>query len=357
MIFDFIFDGLLAWQTLGLFFLSFVFILIGVGVLFYELYWKITGRRIVAKIKELRKLGGSYYVVYEYLLPNGQVHAHTSSVGHGDVGKNIPGRKVSILVSRSDAFKMKRPSVFLFILGVIFLCPGLFILHQAVQAFEFNYMMLVIPLVLFAFVSFKIMRAIAGFSDTDRAGMSEAFRELRKNGFKPEISSGKQAKNAEVFSHDDLRKRLRVKVKSYIVGGYACFFLGVGFLIGGYYSGMHIIDKIQNGVPASGVVTGFDHKRSGSAGTGDLLYYSLVSFKDASGSIVKFRDSHGSSHRMYKRGDKVDVLYDPRDPEDAIIDRGVLNWLISGVLFVFGILLFLASYDNFFTVRLYRRYI
>ena len=70
----------------------------------------------------------------------------------------------------------------------------------------------------------------------------------------------------------------------------------------------------------------------------------MVSFKDDSGKAVKFEDNVGSSHPLKKRGDIVDVLYNPARPKDAMIDRGIFNSLPALGLMGLGFLFFVNGF-------------
>jgi hypothetical protein len=50
---------------------------------------------------------------------------------------------------------------------------------------------------------------------------------------------------------------------------------------------------------------------------------------------VEFKDNVGTDPPSYRAGDKVTVLYLPANPQkDVIIDRGIWNWAIPGVVFL-----------------------
>jgi hypothetical protein len=51
---------------------------------------------------------------------------------------------------------------------------------------------------------------------------------------------------------------------------------------------------------------------------------------------VVFRDSVGTNPPQYRVGDAVTVLYAPEQTDRAIIDRGMWNWLPSGILYLLG---------------------
>ncbi|MGN8077925.1 DUF3592 domain-containing protein [Variovorax sp. 22077] len=77
----------------------------------------------------------------------------------------------------------------------------------------------------------------------------------------------------------------------------------------------------------------------------------LVRFRAPSGEIIEFAPSSSSSPPAYKVGEKVDVFFDPNDPQDAMLDGFFSLWggaLITGglglvFLLVTAVLLFVPA--------------
>jgi Protein of unknown function (DUF3592) len=69
---------------------------------------------------------------------------------------------------------------------------------------------------------------------------------------------------------------------------------------------------------------------------GDLVYYPMVRFTTAGGRRVEFTSSSGSSSPP-DVGDRVEVLYDPDDPQDAQLSGFFSLWLWPIVLGGVGI--------------------
>ncbi len=292
--------------------------------------------------------GETYHTVYEYQLPNGERTEYVSGWSSNMIGKNVPGREVAVFVSARNPEKMKKPSIAAMIFGLIFLLPGLFVGTQAVQTFEFNVFTVLVPIAVIGFIVFKISRFIAKIPKQElKRGMDE----FRKKGFS--VSSSSAGENARALTTSEVRARMKAYVKNYKFGAYACFLIAAALAGGAYYTGNDMVEKLAVGVPARGEVVDFESRYSSTSDGSGYTYYSVVKYRDASGRVVKFQDQVGSSHRMHKRGDEVDVLYNPDDSSDAMIDRGIWNWLVSGGLALVAFLMSLAGLDNMRTVRLY----
>lgn len=73
-------------------------------------------------------------------------------------------------------------------------------------------------------------------------------------------------------------------------------------------------------------------RRDDGDGGSSYTYYPFVAFSGTTGGEhLEFRDKVGGNPAIYKRGDKVDVLFDPANPEDAIIDRRFWNWAVGSL--------------------------
>ena len=67
----------------------------------------------------------------------------------------------------------------------------------------------------------------------------------------------------------------------------------------------------------------------------EVTYYPVVEFDDGDGQTHEFRSSAGSNPPAYSEGDRVEVLYDPGDPQQASINSFTSLWvgpLVTGGL-------------------------
>ena len=85
-----------------------------------------------------------------------------------------------------------------------------------------------------------------------------------------------------------------------------------------------------------GTVVDFSTSRNSE---GRTMYAPVVSFTSASGEVVKFTSNTSSSRRGYDNGEKLEVIYDPANTQDARINSffpmwgGALISLVLGVVF------------------------
>jgi hypothetical protein len=97
----------------------------------------------------------------------------------------------------------------------------------------------------------------------------------------------------------------------------------------------------QVGEHRAGQIVDYHHERSTGSHSSDM-YYAIVQFDLPSGETIRFQDRVGFSMVNSESRD-VTVLYEPAHPRNAMIDRGIYNWIGPLALFGFGALLLLIS--------------
>ena len=290
-----------------------------------------------------------YYSVFEYQAPNGDRMEQMSKMGSTGLLNRIPGTEVDLMVLPEKPQKVRRKSVFLLVFGLVFFLPGMFVMYIAVTTFEANYMVFVMVLAGIGFIGFKILNFM---KDIPLEELKEGLASIKSS--KMEITESGGPKNTHQLTTAEIQERMKSQVKTLRIGAWITVLIAVGLIVGGYYAQEDMRERIEMGVNAQGEVVDMRQKRSSSSDGGtSYTYHAIVHFTDLSGRSVRFEDSMGSSHPMMKVGDAVKVLYVPDNPRDAIIDRGIFNWGLSGGLFAFAILLLWIALHNF---RISRKY-
>jgi hypothetical protein len=72
-------------------------------------------------------------------------------------------------------------------------------------------------------------------------------------------------------------------------------------------------------------------------------FRAAVGFTTRDGREISFYSEVATTHRDYRVGDSVQVLYDPRDPEHAEIASFVRLWLLPFTLLLFAAVFFYLS--------------
>ena len=83
--------------------------------------------------------------------------------------------------------------------------------------------------------------------------------------------------------------------------------------------------------------------RARDSSDGHDTYAAVVEYRDQHGKTSTFVDSVSSSPPYYRKGDTVPVLYNRKDPDQAQIDRGLLNFWVSALFGSMGVLFLLMG--------------
>lgn len=118
-----------------------------------------------------------------------------------------------------------------------------------------------------------------------------------------------------------------------IVIGLLFFVLGICLLISSIVAFIKKRRQVANSSSATGVVTELVR----GMGQRGYLYYPQVQFTTASGQTVSFNSSVGSNPAGYAVGQNVEVVYDPRNPQQAEIDSATSLWVVPGCLLGMGL--------------------
>ena len=287
--------------------------------------------------------GEMYYPVFEYQAPNGERMEKVGSVGRNSLMGILPGKEVRLLMFPENPEKVRRPLTFLLVFGLIFLLPGLFITYQAFASFHGSFGALLMLLAIVGFVGWRIRTAI---EKAPAGAIKEAWKAFKEQkaagkGFSVEMSSWKQnSKNMVELAQSDIDARVKKQAGQAFIVGYVVLLIAVGLSVGSYYAGLDMLEMTLNGQRAQGQVVDINSRSDSESG---YTYYAVVAFEDARGKRMRFEDSVGSSHPMYHQGDEVIVLYDPEKSNDAIIDRGIMNWGLSGGLALGALIMLLLG--------------
>jgi hypothetical protein len=109
--------------------------------------------------------------------------------------------------------------------------------------------------------------------------------------------------------------------------------LGVGLLTGGAFAYRSTRVFLSSAVPAKGTIVAYTESRSSE---GDLSYYPIVAFTPKDGPKVEFQSKAGGSRRG-PVGERVDVLYDSRNPHRAEIRSFLALWFTPLLLLALGL--------------------
>src|SRR6266481_9094705 len=122
--FDFIADGIQAYNQAGLFLGALVCFGLGGLILANSLYWRVHALRATGTVIGVIDRGGMYTPVYRYTLPNGETHEAKSETSSGWVGGKETGRTVPLMISAHNPTEAQEANSYILdLVGVVFLVP------------------------------------------------------------------------------------------------------------------------------------------------------------------------------------------------------------------------------------------
>lgn len=254
----------------------------------------------------------------------------------------MPGRRRTLYKSDDPNDHLRPQSYVVIFLGIVFLCPGLYFIKMVVDD-GVSFATLIVLAGILCFLGFKAVRFI---SKIPKGEWDKGWADLRKNGIR--VTSTSVARGGgEVLEPHQIRrfatKHVKIAHLTMVCFAVAC----AGFCYAAYYNGHRTFDFMQRAVSVQGKVVSLNSRYS----DGSYTYYAEIEYLDKKGEAVRFSDSVGASHPLFKRGENVAILYDPEKSTKAIVDRGLFNWTLTAVLGGVAFFCFLIAVYNFKLVR------
>lgn len=121
--------------------------------------------------------------------------------------------------------------------------------------------------------------------------------------------------------------------------------IGIMFLFEGYKRWDNSYTLVDGYVSASGVIVEVvPYLSSRKVGKSTSLnYFPDVKYTTAKGEEVVFRSQATSKADHYKAGDEVNVLYNPNNPQEAVINSFSALWFIALIFASTGVMVILVA--------------
>lgn len=129
------------------------------------------------------------------------------------------------------------------------------------------------------------------------------------------------------------------------LGGYIFLLVAVGLLVTACFNMVKTMYTLSNGIHTQGEIVSVDsrYENLGADGREEKVYYITVVFENESGEEIRFKDRQKDLSLVKEKGDTVPVIYVSANPEEAIVDRGVMNWELSGALFFISLVFIIVG--------------
>lgn len=354
---NFIIDSFWRYMGFALAFMgiSSVFIAVMFGGLFMQLRDKeikdqpVKMRKKIVDIKRAHYTNQQYTPIYEFTTKQGerlQVDGDQSSNWLAD---KLPGKELTVMFMPHRPNKARKPGKLLLIFGLVFLVPGLFMIKVFFDQLELNLGLVLAFLGAAGYFGFQISRVLKKLPPrSEWPSFEEIKKEMKQGGF-IQVESLNSA--GYIMNAAEIRERLRILDRQALISVPIIIIISFGMIAGGYYLFKDMNELSGKAMVAAGDVVDIK-SRSSSDG---YSYYPVIAFKTAAHERIRFVGKVGSNPSIYSTGDKVLVLYDPEDPQRAIIDHGFMNWLPSLGLINFGAILMFYSISLLFGIMSRRR--
>lgn len=350
-VFDLFFKLMEAYNVFLFFIIGGSFFLFGLLFFGFFLFWQLKAKKVPARVHALylagansQGRGNNYYPVYEYKTPDGEIHYHQPKNATNYILNKLPGTKKTVFFMKGQPEEISTNNIIWFVVSIFFIIPGILLLWTGFKTAEFDVKFF---LFFFGIAGFYFLRTILNSKSKPKSKKLNFLKFLNKSddtAFKNKTINNSTAAPIQNFkgrllTDEEINKLVKSSVKNTKIANLILTFVIVVMLgIGAYlYKEMNV--RVNTWKPARGEVTNIIAQYSSSDG-GKYTYYPQVTFSDSQSIPYTFKDSMGSNPPLYKRGDRVDVLFNPSDPSKAMIDKGWWNWALPLILFGVSLLLF-----------------
>lgn len=132
--------------------------------------------------------------------------------------------------------------------------------------------------------------------------------------------------------------------------------IGVGMLLGTFFIYKNTSIFLETAIITHGTVIGLLENR----GSRNLIHYKpLIEFIDKNGKRIEFSSSSSTNPLSYNVGEKIEILYNPKSPNDAEIKGFFSIWGGTIMLGVAGLIFFSIGVLSFISkkvvIQIYKR--
>jgi hypothetical protein len=316
-------------------YIGLLFAALGIALLVSEVKARIGATLVAGRVVGFSNGNGkssSYYAVAEYEGPDGVRRYVESSVGSSSPLGGV-GDRVTVLVHPAEPDRAVVASPLTYVIGAVIAAMGFGCCAVFFVAFRADTFSVVSACAVTVYLGYKVLSALR---------KTPASRDVWQK-YKTAIGSSRvftDANKSTIAWADPAALRASF-VKQRQANRFAAPVLllaGPGLLFLGWHLERRTEAFLERAVHAPGRVVRMVDSRSRNSTT----YAPIVAF-EADGRKFTFKDSVSSNPPSHRVGDAVEVLYDPADPADARIDRGVWNKGIPILLAAFGALLCAAG--------------
>ena len=336
--FTYLFEGIQAFNQVGLFIGALFCLGLGGLILGNSLYWRLHALRVTGTVIGVIARGDMYTPVYRYTSPDGQTHEAKSDTGSSSLRGKQTGLAVPLLISAHNPAEAQEAGSHLFdAIGLVLIIPGVWLGYTALTAYPVTWMTWLMAAVMLVYLAERGHRIF--IPKGQRMSIAE-WKAQHGLGGASAIDPAAVTPMEKIIATPEAEQKLRAQMKNNrqaapLVGLFAIVLLAVGI-----FQARDIARLESSGLRAQGEVVRLKGEMS-SGSNSRPNYYPIVRYRTDRNVMIEFKDTIGSNPPSYRTGDKVTVLYRADNPQrDVIIDRGLLwNWAIPVILLLGAALL------------------
>jgi hypothetical protein len=325
--FDLLVSGIQAYNQVGFFFGSWIFLTIGGLLAGNAFYWRVHSLRAAGTIIGVVPNGKLYAPVYRYTLADGQTHVAKANISSNMVHGMATGRTVRLLVSPHNPSDARQAGDWTGeIIGLVFLLPGAWLGWTALTAFPMTPMT---GLMAAGFVAYFAERGLRTFKRNGPHISISEWLALIRQGVATDVDMADVKPIESLVPPDALKATWRDRLRAHRKVAWVPAILAIVLLFIGFNRGEYALQLEAQGIHVPGVVAEYAETDNAN---GHWAYYAVVHFR-VPGATIQFRDSVGGNPPPLRLREAVTVLYIPGAPWTAIVDRGpLLNMLFPELL-------------------------
>ena len=329
--FNALFDILSAWNALLYLLAGGAVGGLGLLVVGYTIYVRVTERAYRGQIVSVESEGAAknmYWPLVAYTDDQGRRHQGLANTGSSLIAGRTPGANVTVLAAPA-ALMLAGDWWVLFCIGLFVLAVASPFVMMGLHSLRFTWGTLVVVLGILGYGGFRLFPLVHPFLDARKAGTWTAAREA----FNARVQA---RQNMQPVSSADLAAASTVQTQHFAKAAPVLMALGLVLVIAGAFWFQHQTAFLGRALSANGIVL---RNETTEDSDNKPSFHAVVAFTDRSGRELTVRDSLGTSPAWFSAGDKVKVFYSPQNSADAKLDRGIWNWLVPLLIAALGTLM------------------
>ncbi len=287
---------------------------------------------LIGQVKNGKK--AMYASVYKFTAIDGIERICRSGISSSNMTTKPIGtpQKIRYRTENPNQAKVKNNSFLL--LGVLCLIISVILAFVYFSSVDTSITSVLLLLVFLVYFAFRI------FNRFDGKNITEKFQKMdKKKGFFESLEKNTQPiTDEETFlgaeSFKSEQSKYNAMLKKWMPVNYAIAF---GMIFGSLYWTHDVYQFSQKAITTTGKIVAFKQGRSTSSDGRTIYTYAPIISYEVNGQKLEYTSKVSTSSPSRKTGEMVEIMYNPKNPTEAMIERGIMNYILEIILFTAGI--------------------